>query len=115
MIIVIFEVWPSTEGESEYMRLAGTLLPEVKQVPGFLSIERFRSLQDPRKILSLSTWRDEESVTSWRNGSAHREAQTAGRTGVITDYRLRVAKVSRDYGLNERAQAPKDSNKFHSK
>ena len=67
----------------------------------------------PTKILSLSFWRDEEAVKQWRNTSEHRDAQHAGRTGVFADYRLRIAHVVGDYGLNDRAEVPADSQTVH--
>ena len=82
-------------------------------VDGFVSVERFRSLADPRKLLSLSFWRDEDALARWRNTEAHRRAQALGRGTVFEDYRLRIAVVSRDYGMNDRAQAPDDSRAAH--
>ncbi|WP_029009077.1 antibiotic biosynthesis monooxygenase family protein [Azospirillum halopraeferens] len=106
MIAVIFEVRPA-EGQSDrYLDLAARLRPELETIDGFLSIERFRSLSDPDKILSLSFWRDEAAVTAWRTHAGHRAAQAQGRGGVFADYRLRVAAVVRDYGPDDREQAP---------
>ncbi len=85
----------------------------LEKIEGFISVERFQSLTEPAKLLSLSFFRDEEAVRSWRTLSAHRQAQTRGRNGVFDDYRLRVAKIIRDYGLNEHDQAPDDSRKAH--
>jgi heme-degrading monooxygenase HmoA len=82
---------------------------ELERIDGFLSIERFQSLSDKSKLFPLSFWRDEEEVKAWRNLEHHRAAQKAGRGGVFRDYRLRVAHVVRDYGMIERAEAPKDS------
>ncbi|MCZ8149789.1 MAG: antibiotic biosynthesis monooxygenase [Roseomonas sp.] len=113
MIAVIFEVWPA-EGEREtYLDLAAALRDELFQIDGFLTIERFQSLAEPEKLLSLSFWRDEAAVAVWRNGHAHRTTQGKGRRGVFRDYRLRVAQVIRNYGLNERAEAPEDSQLAH--
>ena len=109
MIAVIFEVRPTAEGRPRYLELAGALKPELERIDGFLSIERFQSLAEPDKLLSLSFWRDETAVQAWRRLESHRAAQTEGRAGVFADYRLRVATVLRDYGLNEREQAPPDS------
>ena len=83
----------------------------LEQIDGFLSIERFQSLVDESKLLSLSFWRDEAAAAAWRNVEHHRSAQKAGRHGVFRDYRLRVAHVLRDYGMDERAEAPADSRK----
>ena len=109
MIAVIFEVWPANGRKQTYLDIAAELKPELEKIDGFLSIERFQSLTDDTKLLSLSFWRDEAAVQAWRNVEHHRQAQHAGRTGVFRDYRLRIASVVRDYGLNERAEAPADS------
>jgi heme-degrading monooxygenase HmoA len=109
MIAVIFEVWPADGRKQAYLDIAASLKPELEQIDGFLSIERFQSLADDKKLLSLSFWRDEKAVQAWRNVEHHRQAQAAGRGGVLRDYRLRVAGVIRDYGMTERAEAPPDS------
>ena len=113
MIAVIFEVRPSASGRQRYLDLAAALKPELERIDGFISIERFQSLVEPDKLLSLSFWRDEAAVQAWRRLESHRAAQSEGRTGVFADYRLRVAEVLRDYGLNEREQAPGDSRRMH--
>ncbi len=113
MIAVIFEVLPVAENKDTYLDIAANLRPLLDTIDGFISIERFVSLTDPGKILSLSFWRDETAVEQWRNTSEHRAAQHAGRTGVFADYRLRIAHVVRDYGLDERAEVPVDSQAFH--
>jgi heme-degrading monooxygenase HmoA len=109
MIAVIFEVWPADGFKQAYLDIAAKLRPELEQIDGFLSIERFQSLTEEGKILSLSFWRDDEAVQRWRNLEHHRQAQQAGRAGIFRDYRLRVASVLRDYGMTERDQAPADS------
>lgn len=109
MIAVIFEVCPKQEGRETYLEIAASLLSELQQQPGFLSIERFESLMEPGKLLSLSFWEDDASVANWRAHPHHVEAQFAGRQSLFRDYRLRVAAVIRDYGMKERAQAPRDS------
>lgn len=113
MIAVIFEVVPSAEGRADYLATAARLRAELEQMEGFLSIERFESLSQPGKLLSLSFWRDEHAVAQWRQLESHRQAQAAGRAGVFADYRLRVATVLRDYGLHQRAEAPTDSRRVH--
>jgi heme-degrading monooxygenase HmoA len=113
MIAVIFEVQPHAEGRSRYLELAAELKPLLEQMDGFISIERFQSLSDPARLLSLSFWRDEAAVQGWRRLAAHRAAQSEGRAGVFAGYRLRVAAVLRDYGLHDRAEAPDDSRQRH--
>ena len=109
MIAVIFEVSPAKGCKPHYLALAAELRPLLEQVDGFISVERFQSLTDPDKILSLSFFRDEQAVADWRGLVKHRRAQAKGRHGLFADYRLRVASVLRDYGMNERDQAPEDS------
>lgn len=106
MIAVIFEVWPAEGRRDQYLGIAASLREELQAVDGFISVERFESLTEPGKLLSLSFWRDEEAVRDWRERERHRAAQAKGRGGVFRDYRLRVAGVIRDYGMTERDQAP---------
>jgi len=113
MIAVIFEAQPHDDQQQAYLSIAATLRPELETIDGFISIERFESLSQPGKILSLSFWRDEAAVQAWRNQEAHREVQAAGRAGIFATYRLRVAQVLRDYGMDERAEAPADSRRVH--
>jgi heme-degrading monooxygenase HmoA len=114
MIAVIFEARPEDGRVNEYLDLAANLRPMLNTLDGFISIERFQSLTEPGKILSLSFWRDEEAIENWRRIESHREAQSIGRAGIFKDYRLRIAGVIRDYGMFDREQAPADSRKFHS-
>ncbi|MDQ7968262.1 MAG: antibiotic biosynthesis monooxygenase [Oxalicibacterium faecigallinarum] len=113
MIAVIFEVVPHPDHQADYFDAAAALKPLLQTIDGFISIERFESLAQPGKFVSLSYWRDEEAVRQWRNLEAHRHAQTAGRQTIFEDYRLRVAHVVRDYGLHDRAEAPTDSRTAH--
>ncbi|MCM5679708.1 antibiotic biosynthesis monooxygenase [Schlegelella sp. S2-27] len=113
MIAIIFEVWPQDGRREHYLNIAAKLRSELEQVDGFISVERYESLTEPGKLLSLSFFRDEAAVEQWRRLEAHRAAQAAGRGGVFRDYRLRVASVMRDYGLHERDQAPEDSRLHH--
>lgn len=108
MIAVIFEVWPNSGRKQDYLAIAARLKPELEKIDGFISVERFQSLSDETKLLSLSFWRDEEAVKRWRNFAEHRAAQRMGREAVFRDYRLRVVSVMRDYGMNDRAQTPRD-------
>jgi heme-degrading monooxygenase HmoA len=113
MIAVIFEVWPTPDRKQEYLDIAAELRPLLDKIDGFISIERFESLYEPGKILSLSFFRDETAVQSWRNTEAHRAAQGRGRAEVFDNYRLRIAGVIRDYGMHDREQVPSDSRAVH--
>lgn len=113
MIAVIFEVWPEQTRRQDYFEIAAELRPLLAQIDGFISLERFESLSEPGKVLSLSFWRDEAAVAQWRQLAEHRDAQAEGRAGIFKSYRLRVAGVLRDYGMDSRDQAPTDSRATH--
>lgn len=113
MIAVIFEVWPQDGHRNEYLNIAAALHPMLAEIDGFISIERFESLSEPGKILSLSFWRDDKAIEAWRSLEVHRSAQRKGRSYVFQNYRLTVATVIRDYGMNDRDQAPADSRQVH--
>jgi heme-degrading monooxygenase HmoA len=106
MYAVIFEVEPEPDRLQDYLDIAGRLRPELEKIDGFISIERFKSLSQKDKILSLSFWRDEEAIARWRQQEQHHAAQRTGRDRIFRDYRIRVSAVMRDYGMYERAQAP---------
>lgn len=113
MIAVIFEFWIGDKEREEYLEIAQALRTELDDAEGFISIERFSSISEPDKMLSLSFWENEAAVTAWRNRSSHRAAQAKGRARLFSDYRLRIADVSRDYTKEERAQTPDDSLAVH--
>jgi heme-degrading monooxygenase HmoA len=113
MITVIFEVWPAEGYRDDYLALAARLRADLEKIDGFISVERFQSLTDPAKLLSLSVFRDEAALAEWRNLPTHRAAQETGRRAYFADYRLRVASVIRDYGPTDRAEAPDDSRAHH--
>jgi heme-degrading monooxygenase HmoA len=109
MIAVIFEVHPQPGAAGRYFELAKQLRADLEAIDGFLSVERFESVTRPGHYLSLSFWRDEEAVRNWRCHGMHRRTQQQGRDSVFAGYRLRVAQVLRDYGMQERDEAPADS------
>ncbi len=113
MIAVIFEVLPRSGQRDAYLGAAASLREHLAIIDGFISVERFESLTQPGKLLSLSFWRDEKAIRDWRNLDEHRRVQQAGRAHIFEDYRLRVAAVVRDYGMAERTQAPQDSRAAH--
>jgi len=110
MLAVIFEVYPTEEGKGEYLSIAASLREFLKDRPGFISIERFQSIGDQNKVLSLSFWENEQAVQEWRNVLEHRLAQKKGKSELFAKYRIRVAHVLRDYTESDRTQAPSDSN-----
>jgi heme-degrading monooxygenase HmoA len=108
VIAVIFEVRPNEGQTDAYFQTAVDLRPRLEKVDGFVSVERFRSLAAPEKILSLSFFEDEDAVRRWRQTDVHRAAQCAGRDHIFADYRLRVARVLRDYSMLDRHETPPD-------
>jgi len=113
MVTVIFEAFPAKGKWDEYLDIAAKLRPELNKIEGFISIERFQSIANPEKVLSLSFWENEESIAEWRNIELHRAAQAKGRKSIFEDYRIRIANVVRDYSLTSREQAPMDSKLIH--
>jgi len=96
MFAVIFEVQPKAEQWNDYLELAKLLRPELEQVPGFVDNERYKSLHDATRVLSLSTWADEKAVIRWRTQARHHDVQEKGRFKVFEDYHLRVGEIYAD-------------------
>jgi len=113
MIAVIFEVEVAEDRREDYLAMAAKMRPMAEASPGFISVERFQSLTDPSKLLSISFFEDSAALDRWRQLHAHRQAQSAGRNGMFADYRLRVLEVLRDYGMHDRDEAPADSRALH--
>ncbi|MEP3440753.1 antibiotic biosynthesis monooxygenase [Sulfitobacter sp.] len=113
MITVIFEVMPHPDKKDAYLAMAAEMRPLVEQIDGFISVERFQSLTNPDKLLSISFFRDEAALDEWRRLTGHRGAQKAGREVMFSDYRIRVAHVLRDYAMFDRDEAPTDSKELH--
>ena len=108
MHVVIFEVRPKPDRKQDYFDYAAALKSELEQIDGFISVERFASMTEEGKVVSLSFWRDEAAIKAWRETLHHRQAQKKGRQSIFEDYRLRIAEVVRDYGMTEREEAPQD-------
>ncbi|MDC0541818.1 antibiotic biosynthesis monooxygenase [Paracoccaceae bacterium] len=113
MIAIIFEVTPKSDKKADYLELAAEMRPIIEEVEGFISVERFQSLTNPEKLLSISFFEDEAAVDRWRKLAAHRKVQSKGRKEIFDDYRIKVLKVLRDYGMTDREEAPNDSLKVH--
>ena len=106
MIAVIFEVEPHSGKAQAYLDIAARLRPELEKIDGFISVERFESIYHPGKYVSISYWRDADAVRAWRTHTEHQQAQGQGRQEIFADYRIRVAQVTRDYGIDDRTEAP---------
>ena len=113
MIAIIFEVTPHDGKKDEYLSIAASMRSLVEQIDGFISVERFQSLTNPEKLLSISFYETEAAVDRWRQLTEHRNAQSVGRDRIFKDYRIRVLSVIRDYGMTDRDEAPADSRQIH--
>ncbi len=113
MIAMIFEYRIDERHRTPYQSHAALMRELVTHVDGFVSFERFNSATDDGKVLALAFFETEEAVTRWRNSAEHRKAQNLGRVRYFTDYRLRMATVTRDYTMTDRDEAPHDSLQAH--
>ncbi|MDH3673513.1 MAG: antibiotic biosynthesis monooxygenase [Gammaproteobacteria bacterium] len=100
MIAVIFEVEMNPGRSQQYFDLAAMLRPELEKIDGFISVERFESMVSPGKYVSLSFWRDEQAVIQWKQHAEHQAAQQQGKSEIFSNFRIRVAQVLRDYGMD---------------
>lgn len=111
-IAVLFEVAPKKEYKDEYLSLGALLKAELSKMPGFISVERFASLNEEGKLLSLSFWETEEAAAKWRNHINHRICQKKGNSKLFESYRISVAGIIREYTKDDRTEAPEDSNQY---
>lgn len=112
MVVVLFEVKVKEEGVAAYLALAAGLKEELERAEGFIRSERFKSLTDEGKILSLSVWENDQAVEKWRNTVKHRLSQRQGHDSLFESYSLTVASKIRSYTLTGRGEAPEDSEAF---
>ncbi len=111
-IIVLFEVKPTEAGLQAYLDHAAMLKPLLSEFEGFIRAERFSSLNEEGKLLSMNVWTDETAVTRWRNVVAHRMCQKEGREKLFESYKITVCTELRSYTDTDRSHAPEDSNHF---
>lgn len=102
VIAVVFEVVMKPGRDQDYFDLAAHLKGELEEIDGFISVERFKSVSNEGKYVSLSFWRDERAVARWREHAEHRVAQERGKAEIFADFRIRVAQVVRDYSMADR-------------
>lgn len=112
MVMVLFEVTIKKDCMEQYLALAAALKEELAKAEGFIRSERFGSLSQEGKLLSMSIWEDEESIAKWRNQVAHRHSQQQGREQIFEEYRITVVSPLRQYTMEERTEAPDDSNRY---
>ena len=110
MIFVLFEVTIKKNYMDGYLALAANLKKELAKNEGFIRSERFSSLVNEGKLLSLSVWESEEAVNKWRNQTEHRMSQRQGHNSMFESYTITIASQLRSYNNIERSGAPEDSN-----
>ena len=111
-IVVLFEVKPTKAGMNKYLDLAAMLKPLLAGFEGFIRAERFSSMNEDSKLLSMNIWTDEAAVQLWRNAMQHRMSQKEGREKLFESYKITVCSEIRSYTNTERTQAPQDSNQY---
>ncbi len=111
-IIVLFEVTPTEEGMEKYLELAAFLKPMLSTDDGFISAERFSSLNNEGKLLSMNVWESEQAVEKWRNNMEHRASQAEGKNKLFKSYKITICNVLREYTDTSREGAPQDSNDY---
>ncbi|WP_036381300.1 antibiotic biosynthesis monooxygenase [Muricauda sp. MAR_2010_75] len=102
MIAVLFEAFVTNGKWEDYLELASKLKTELNQIEGFIAVERFQSLTNPEKVLSLSLWKDEVGIMEWHCNENHQEAQFVGRTKIFKDYNIKIASIDREYSKKDR-------------
>ncbi|MBL0457656.1 antibiotic biosynthesis monooxygenase [Aeromonas enteropelogenes] len=84
-----------TNVDEGYAAIAERMLALARTQPGFLGVE---SARDGVGI-TVSYWRDLESIRHWKGDLEHREAQRLGREQWYRTFKTRIARVERDYAL----------------
>ncbi|WP_421185117.1 antibiotic biosynthesis monooxygenase family protein [Aeromonas enteropelogenes] len=84
-----------TNVDEGYAAMAERMLALARTQPGFLGVE---SARDGVGI-TVSYWRDLESIRHWKGDLEHKEAQRLGREQWYRTFKTRIARVERDYGL----------------
>ncbi|MCE9839504.1 antibiotic biosynthesis monooxygenase [Proteus sp. G2618] len=100
MIAVIFEVNIKPGKQDRYLSLATDLKPLLKDIEGFISIERFQSLSTEGNLLSLSWWKNEEAVLQWKKNILHKSAQQEGRESIFNFYKISMVSLMREYSFD---------------
>lgn len=112
MIIVLFEVTVKKDFMDHYLTLAEQLKPQLKEYDGLIHAERFKSLSEDGKLLSMNIWKNEASIAAWRNDVKHRMAQSKGKNNMFESFKITVCESIRTYTNNERSEAPTDSKEY---
>jgi heme-degrading monooxygenase HmoA len=88
---VIFTSTRTEEDEEGYQATAARMLELAAQQPGYLGV-------DLAPGITISYWESEQAIAAWKANLEHTAARQAGRERWYSGYRLRVAKVEREYG-----------------
>jgi heme-degrading monooxygenase HmoA len=86
-----------TEGDNGYAEMADLMIELASRQDGFLGIESVRNVLG----ITVSYWKDLESIQKWRLNSEHSIAQMKGKNEFYKHYKIRISKVERDYGFDK--------------
>lgn len=94
---VIFTSIRTESDDGGYAIMADRMTELAAQQDGFLGVESVRGVDGCG--ITVSYWRDPESIRQWRADSEHLAAQATGRSDWYAAYRVRISHVQRDYGF----------------
>jgi heme-degrading monooxygenase HmoA len=86
-----------TEGDQGYGAMARRMVELAAEQPGYLGIESVRGADGLG--ITVSYWRDLDSIAKWKHNAEHLGAQKAGRETWYADFTVRIARVEREYSL----------------
>lgn len=86
-----------TDDLTDYESTAQRIEELAKQQDGYLGLEFARNVVG----ITVSYWRDLDSITRWKNNIEHTEARNRGREQWYQQYQLRICKVEREYGFKK--------------
>ena len=88
-----------TDHDDGYVEMANKMVELASQQPGFLGVESARESIG----ITVSYWRDLESIQAWKQNADHLVAQQHGRSDWYQEYKTRVCRVEQDYGFEKQA------------
>lgn len=85
-----------TPGDEGYGQMAARMVELASRQPGFLGVESVRG--ETGLGITVSYWQSEADIAAWKANGAHQAAQSAGRQKWYANFKVRIARVERDYG-----------------
>ncbi|WP_417529647.1 antibiotic biosynthesis monooxygenase family protein [Marinobacter lipolyticus] len=84
-----------TDGDNGYAEMAERMAELAAEQPGYLGMESARE----NLGITVSYWDNLEAIRNWKKNAEHQEAQRIGRQQWYSSFRVRIAKVEREYGI----------------